>query len=199
MPCFKTTDTWAKNLRTSTIGEEFKQYTIQLTRHIGCCAEIYQIFVNGRELEHHTLSYNPCSPLCCPGGVYEWDQDGHSFMLMYNSLSFTRAFGGYRLFIDGIDVNTGRDIKAYWRRRGMQIIFLGLCFILLGVVLSLIFRYAISTRGSPYYIGYGLVLAGVIYVIMGAIPFLRTYPQPRYGVFTDVSYSGPNSSVTNVV
>jgi len=200
MPCFKTTATWAKNLRTNTLqGQEFKQFTVQLTRDVGCCSEKYHIFVNGEEIEHHSLSYNPCSPLCCSGGSYEWEQEGHSFLLMYNNLSFTRAWAGFRLFIDGVDANTDRDFKAFWRRRGMQILFLGVCFVLVGIVLSLVFRFAIDNGHGPHWIGYGLFVTGLIYIVIGFIPILRKYNLPRYVMHTDVSYAGQNSATENIV
>lgn len=199
MPCCKTTDTWAKNLRTNAIGAEYKQYAVQLTRDIGCVTEKYHIFVNGVEIEHHALSYNPCSPLCCSGGIYEWEQDGHSFMLIYNNLSFTRAWGGFRLFIDGVDVNTGRDIKSYWQRRGIQVIFMGACFILLGIILSLIFHYALEFKGGAYAAGYGLVITGLVYCVTGVIACLRKFPEPRYNAFTDASYSSQDQRGVNVV
>jgi hypothetical protein len=185
MPCCKTTITWAPNLK---IGQEHKQYVVQLKRDIGFCSERYQIFVNDQPLEGYGLSYNPCSPLCCPGGSCEWDQDGHHFMLVFNSLSLTSAVGGFRLFVDDIDVNTGREFSAFWRRRGIQIIFLGLCFVLLGIVWSLIFRYLINNETRLYYVGYGFIVTGIIYLVLGLIPLFR-YWKPRSNQNERVQYT----------
>lgn len=179
MPCCKTTNTWATNLKVG--ADQHKQFVVQLKRDIGCCTERYQIFVNNelREGESlsYPLSYNPCSPLCCPGGASEWDQDGHHFMLVYNSLSLTSSVGGFRLFIDGIDVNTGREFSAFWRRRGLQILFIGLCFILLGIIWSLIFRYLVKDGSRLYFVGYGLICGGVFDLVLGIIPLLK-YRNP---------------------
>lgn len=183
--CCKTTCTWAQNLK---VGPEYRQYTVQLIREIGCFCEDYRIYVNGHELDHHGLTYNPCSPLCCGGGQYEWEQDGHSFLLMYNSLSWTNYFGGFRLFIDGTDVNTGREFSSFWRRRGWQVIFAGLVMFLLGTALSLIFHYAFSTKQRNWIsIGYALVFVGLFYIFFGLIPILR-YRKPRYNRSAAMEY-----------
>ena len=184
--CCKTTCTWAQNLK---VGPEYRQYTVQLVREIGCICEEYRIYVNGHEMDHHGLTYNPCSPLCCSGGQFEWDQDGHSFLLIYNSLSWTNCCGGFRLFIDGTDVNTGREFSSFWRRRGWQLVFAGLVMLLLGTVLSLVFRYALSRRGKyGLPLAYALVCTGVGYIILGLIPVLR-YRKPRYDRSAAVEYT----------
>lgn len=183
--CCKTTCTWAQNLK---VGPEYRQYTVQLIREIGCFCEDYRIYVNGHELDHHGLTYNPCSPLCCGGGQYEWEQDGHSFLLIYNSLSWTNYFGGFRLFIDGTDVNTGREFSSFWRRRGWQVVFAGLVMLLLGTTFSLIFHYAFSSKQRSWIsIGYALVFAGLFYIFFGLIPILR-YRKPRYNRSATMEY-----------
>ena len=176
--CCTTTQTWVRNIK---IGSEFKQCTVQLRRQVGCFCEAYEIFVNGQQLESHGLTYNPCSPLCCPGGEFEWEQDGHIFLIAYNSLSLTSSFGKFRLFVDGIDANTGREYSAFWRRRGYQVMLLAMIFIIIGVAWSLIFRYAIhSGRQRIYIAGYGFIISGILELVIGLIPVLK-YRKPRYG------------------
>ncbi|XP_068698752.1 uncharacterized protein [Montipora foliosa] len=191
MGCRKTTCTWAQNLK---VGPEYRQYTVQVTRNIGCFCEEYRIYVNGQEMEEHGLKYNPCSPLCCAGGQFEWEQDGHAFLLMFNSLSWTNFSGGFRLFIDGVDVNTGREFSAFWRRRGWQIMFMGLVVLLIGIALSLIFHYAFRPRPSNYGIafGYSFVCAGLFDIIWGLIPVIR-YWKPRYPRPQTVEYKSSNA------
>lgn len=187
MGCCKTTTTWAQNLK---VGPEYRQYTVQLVRDIGCICEEYTIFVNGHAIDRHGLTYNPCSPLCCGGGQYEWEQDGHSFLLIYNSLSWTNYTGGFRLFIDGLDVNTGREFSSFWRRRGWQVVFAGLVMLLLGITLSLVFHYAFSETGRygiPF--AYALVCCGVFYICLGLIPVFR-YRKPRDYRSGAVAYTG---------
>lgn len=187
--CCKTTYTWAHNLK---VGPEYRQYTVQLVREIGCICEEYRIYVNGHEMDHHGLTYNPCSPVCCGGGQFEWEQDGHSFLLIYNVLSWTNNCGGFRLFIDGTDVNTGREFSSFWRRRGWQVVFAGLVMFLLGITLSLLCHYAMSKRIARYIIplGYALVTTGVVYALFGLIPVFR-YRKPRYDRSAAVEYT-PN-------
>lgn len=185
MPCCKTTCTWAQNLK---VGPEYRQYTVQLVREIGCVCEGYRIYVNGHELEHHGLTYNPCSPLCFGGGQYEWEQDGHSFILVFNSLSWTNYFGGFRLFIDGTDVNTGREFSSFWRRRGLQVMFAGLVLLFLGTTLSLIFHYALSRRTHLIAVGYAFFITGVVYILFGLIPVVR-FRKPRYDRAAAVEYT----------
>ena len=169
--CCKTSTTWTQNLQ---VGQEYRQYTVQLIRQIGFCCETYRLIVNNEEIEDHRLAYNPCSPLCCPGGQFQFEQDGHTFLVIYNSLSWTNSFGGFRLFIDGVDVNTRREFSAFWRRRGCQIVAVGLVAMIVGIVLALVFHYGI--KGGRWYlmfIAYSLFLTGVSYLILGIIPVLK--------------------------
>ncbi|XP_015749978.1 PREDICTED: uncharacterized protein LOC107329823 [Acropora digitifera] len=190
MGCHKSTCTWAQNLK---VGSEYRQYTVQLVRQIGCFSEEYRIYVNGQEMEEHGLKYNPCAPLCCPGGEFEWEQDGHSFMLMFNSLSWTNCSGGFRLFIDGIDVNTGREFSAFWRRRGLQIVFVGLVFLLLGIALALTFHYAFSSRQTyGVSFGYALFFAGLFEIVLGLIPIIK-YRNSKYDRSVAVKYTSSNA------
>lgn len=186
MPCCKTTDSWVYNLR---VGQENRLYTVQLLRKIGCCNENYHIFVNGEERTDHDLKYNFCSPLCGAGGKYVWEQDGHQFLLMYNFHSFTNSLGGYRLFIDGIDVNTGRDFHTFWRRKGFQVIAIGVFFLLIGAALvsAVVFFYFGGYIVES--IGYILAVTGIYYIILGIIPILRLRNPRAYKPTNSVEYS----------
>ena len=190
MGCRKSTCTWAQNLK---VGSEYRQYTVQLVRQIGCFCEEYRIYVNGQEMEEHGLKYNPCAPLCCPGGEFEWKQDGHSFMLMFNSLSWTNFSGGFRLFIDGIDVNTGREFSAFWRRRGLQIVCAGLVFLLVGIALALTFHYALSGPAKEVLIffAYFAISSGLFDILWGLIPVIKYRKAPHPSV--TVEYTSSNA------
>ncbi|XP_068698746.1 uncharacterized protein [Montipora foliosa] len=184
------TCTWTQNLK---VGPEYRQYTVQLTRDIGCFCEEYRIYVNGQEMKEHGLKYNFCSPLCCAGGQFEWEQDGHAFLLMFNSLSWTKLWGGFRLFVDGVDVNTGREFSAFWRRRGWQIMFVGLVVLLIGIALSLIHHFAVHPPENHFRIlGYYVVLGGLSFVVLGLIPVIR-YWKPRYPRPQTVEYKSSNA------
>lgn len=174
--CCTFTQTWVRNLK---IRDEYKQFTVQLRRQIGCYCEEYEIFVNGQQLESHGLSYNPCSPLCCPGGEYEWEQDGHVFLLTFNSLSFTRRRGNYRLFVDGIDVVTELEYSAFWRRRGYQFMVLALFLVVIGVAWTLVFRYVVDGSQRIHFFGYAIICGGIIAFVKGMIPVLK-FRNQRY-------------------
>ena len=175
--CCTTTQTWVHNIQ---MGAEYKQYTVQLKRRFRCFTEEYDLFVNGEKKEDHSLSYNVCSPFCCPGGEYEWEQDGHIFLLMYNSsLTLTTSFGEYRLFIDGIDVNTKREFSAFWRRRGWINIFMAVISVLIGLILTLGFRYVLGEGNKFSKAGYAFFALGALEFIFGLIPIFK-FQQPRY-------------------
>ena len=144
-------------------------------------------------MEEHGLKYNPCAPLCCPGGEFEWEQDGHSFMLMFNSLSWTNFSGGFRLFIDGIDVNTGREFSAFWRRRGLQIVCVGLVFLLVGIALALTFHYALSGPAQDVLIffAYFAISSGLFDILWGLIPVIKYRKAPHPSV--TVEYTSSNA------
>ena len=184
MGCRKATSTWAQNLK---VGAEYRQYTVQLVRQIGCFNEEYRIYVNGQEIEEHGLSnsglkYKFFSPLCHASGEFEWEQDGHSFRLVLYALSLTTVRGEFRLFIDGIDVNSGREFSAFWRRRGWQIVSLGLVFLLLGITLALIFHYAVPSPQPLQRLGvsfsFTFIFAGLFDIVWGLIPVIK-YRKPR--------------------
>ena len=144
-------------------------------------------------MKEHGLKYNLCSPLCCAGGQFEWEQDGHAFLLMFNSLSWTKLMGGFRLFVDGVDVNTGREFSAFWRRRGWQVVFVGLVSMFIGIGLSLIYHFAVHPPQNLFRIlGYYVVLAGLSFVVLGLIPVIR-YWKPRYPRPQTVEYKSSNA------
>jgi uncharacterized transporter YbjL len=109
---------------------------------------------------------------------------------MYNSLSFTNSWGGFRLFIDGIDVNTGREFSAFWRRKGLQVILLGVCFLLLGAGVIVVFLFAFYGDSVLEIIGYILALSGITYIVMGTIPLMK-FRNPRAYQAARVEYA-PN-------
>lgn len=181
--CCKKINTWVQTL---TVGQEYKQYTIQLVREMaGCLNEKYSLYVNGQEL-NHCMEYNPCSPLCFSGGQYSWDQDGHSFLLVYNTLSFTSAAGKYRLFIDGIDVNTNREFSSFWRRRGFQVMVLASVIILIGALWMLIFRFVVGSPDAAVF-GVAIIVTGLIECIVGLAAIVK-YRNPMFDRPSTVEY-----------
>lgn len=180
MPCWTTTSTWAPNIQ---VGLDTKQYVVELKRDVSCCNVDYQIFINGQELQDHGLFYSICGHLNSPGGSYEWEEQGHHFHLMHDVHLSRRTYNKYfRLFVDGIDVDTGLEFTAYWRRKaillsalGCVLVFLAaLAYILVFVVFKVNVRYLASSMGGANF----LFCIGVAYVIMALIIF-KKYTQQR--------------------
>ncbi|XP_020893399.1 uncharacterized protein LOC110232525 [Exaiptasia diaphana] len=176
MVCCNRTDTWAKSLVTRD-GID-KLFVVQLNRKPDrCISEQYEILVNNKPVPHQ-LTPNFCSPLCGSGGVYEWEQDGHSFMLMYSRLGILRMMRGYRLFIDGIDVDTGLEFRAFFRQRGLLHIGFGLLMFVIGLALLLVYFFG-TTNAAFMYSGISLTTFGVVHLFIGAITYFRNRRQPQ--------------------
>ena len=178
MPFCRTTSTWATNI---SVGEEAvrKQYVVQLKRDVNCCEDKYKLFVENEEREND-LRDNPCSPLCCSGGTYRWQEHGHEFKLVYNALSLTGVVGKHRLFVDDIDCNTGREFGEFFRRRGYQFIAFGFLVLLLGVIWAAIFRFLVSSSRVSV-IGYAFIISGLFWMVTGVIPVVRyRHLRPAY-------------------
>jgi hypothetical protein len=102
-------------------------------------------------------------------------------MLMFNGLSFKKVMGDFRLFVDGIDVDTGKEFSAFWRRAGLHWAIVGFLMILLGALIYVIVFVILDTSlnrlgsmtGANWLIG-----VGVFYIIMAVILFVR-YRRPR--------------------
>ena len=169
MPFCRTTSTWATNISSEDEGR--KQYIVQLKRDVNCCEDKYKLFVDNEEREHE-LTDNPCSPLCCKGGSYRWQEHGHEFNLVYNALSLTGVVGKHRLFVDDVDCNTGREFGEFFRRRGYQFIVFGFLILLAGVIWASVFRFLIHSA-SVSVVGYAFIIVGLVWMITGVIPVLR--------------------------
>ena len=135
------------------------------------------------------MEYNPCSPLCLPGGEYAWEQDGHSFHLIYNALSFTSGAGKHRLFVDAIDVNTNREFSSFWCRRGFQVMVLASVIILIGALWILIFRFVARSPNAAVF-GVAIIVTGIIECIIGLIAIVK-YRNPMFDRSSTVEY--PNN------
>lgn len=168
MPGCSITQTWVTNIENIQ-----KQYTIKLLAHVQCCATrmIIQIFVNGEEIQHELID-NPCSPLCGETGRYQWQMSGHNFLLMGNN-TLTWSHKKYRLFIDGIDCNTGMEFSAFWRKRGWIFSFLGAVMMILGVIgLVFIFIYE-HYQDSVLRPAITFIVIGGMLLIFGLITVLK--------------------------
>ena len=144
-----------------------KDCNIRLVSYLECCKlrRRIDVFINGRELIEDELIDNPCSPLCGSSGRYEWQMHGHNFLLMgNNTMSFTPM--KYRLFVDGVDEDTGQEFSAFWRTRGMIFVCVGLVFFVLSAVGFAMWPELMITNID-------LAVVGLIFFIMGIIPIVR--------------------------
>ena len=177
MTCYQGIETWTPNF---TVPGEDKQYTVQLTRQIGCCGdEQNELFINGVKIVDHGYVHNQYSPMC-GGGEYEWKRDGHTFLLMFNAFSCA-MFRDHRLFVDGVDVNTGREFSAYWRRRGCIFFLFGLLLFLIaaaGLICFFTIEMPLSLE-SKIRACLPLFLVGITMMVVGLIPILK-FRKPRY-------------------
>ena len=172
--CWNRSITWVQRLR---VGMDYRDYTVRLDRQIGCFCEAYDLYVNDQPIVDHKLTYNPFSPLCCSGGQFEFDRDGHTFLVMFDSFSWTKRFGEFRLFIDGEDVNSKLEYSAFWRRRGWQIVSLGAFLLGVAILSVLIFVFLPPHTSSAARLGRiicpAVATTGAIYLLTGITVILR--------------------------
>ena len=170
----KETETWRPHI---TVRGENKQYYVTLGRRISLLGtEKNELHING-EMVEHGLVHNRFSPICGAGGEYEWEIEGHKFLLVFNVLS-CRRLNDHRLFVDGIDVHTGLEYSAYWKRRGFLSFIIGGVFILAAIAFVVLVPFPMDLR---FRIAQGAVLAviGLPYCLAGLIVILK-HGKPRY-------------------
>lgn len=107
------------------------------------------------------------------GGSYEWKQDGHSFFLILDSLSYDcDCSGKYRLFINGIDVETSREFSSVWRRKGLKMLIIGI-IVMTFMIFKIDSKYFPSLAGINFMAGFG------IFQIVSAVVLLSRYSKPK--------------------
>ena len=213
--CCKTAKVWRAR-----ISLYRKDYKIRLVRDMnanrccGCC-EQYKVVVNKREIEHD-IKYTPCSSLCGYGGQYEyeWQQDGHTFLFVLNTVSFTSPSGKHRLYVNGVDVSSGKEYSEFWNRRGWQLIYIGVFMGMLSLVTT---SYLIDACGvavnrgivdsayvnhcklvvlccvvSTFVLGCLILLCGVVFIAKHRKPRFEPSSRPKYYIPKPDSSKDPN-------
>lgn len=177
MPCRTTTSTWITNIK---IGLDSERYVVELKRFPSCCNVHYQLFVNGREIQDHGLFCN-CGHLSSSGGSYEWEDKGHHFHLMFDGLPSRKVNKYFRLFVDGIDVDTGFEFTIFWRRKGIQLFAAGsvLIFLVAFIYILVFVVFGVDPKHLGSMAGLNMPLCfGVMYVVIALVIF-KKYTQRR--------------------
>lgn len=128
--CKEKIEVWSPNIK---VGDTYMQYPVKLERHFVCCGqETKNLFINEKQVYDHGLASCSSRQLCAPPSYHKWQEYGHSFLLVFNPLSWA-CHKDHRLFVDGVDVGTGREFSDYWRYRGRLALICGVVFLLIGV------------------------------------------------------------------
>lgn len=183
---------WVINMKSD---KGTKQYVVQL-QQTSCCGTYYRLLVNGQEIQEHGLKLCNCYH-SSSGRSYEWDEYGHHFHLMYDGFAVTKGNQQpkyFRLFVDGVDVDTGLEFTAYWRRKAKILLIVGSVFIfifalvyILAIVLFIHFNVPLVHLASM--VGVTVLLGfGVAFVVIALI-ILKKYIKPRSG---DVQTTQPS-------
>lgn len=166
---------------TAKVGQMEKTYKIRIEKGFGCCTN-FSLFVNSVEIANN-LPLESWSPFYKIRGEFAWEQDENSFLLVRDSLLFTACAKKYRLFINKFDSETGLEFTEFWKHRGWQHIFVGICILALGIGIALILSYV---RGKSSLLGFtiALFIFGFVVVVFGIflIAFKHTNPADFYVV-----------------
>lgn len=129
--CREKVEIWSPNIK---VGDTYMQYNVTLERHFVCFGqEKKYLFINDRQIYDFGLATNFNSrKMWAPPSHYEWNENGHSFLLVFNPLSCSLR-KDHRLFVDGIDVRTGHEFSNFWRFRGHLFMFWGALLLLIGI------------------------------------------------------------------
>lgn len=176
MPIFASIKYWKV---TAKVGQMEKTYQIRIEKGFGCSTK-FSLFVNSKEIANN-LPLASWSPFYKIRGEFAWEQDENSFLLARDSLLFTACAKKYRLFVNKFDSETGMEFTEFWKNRGWQHIFFGMCILALGIGIALILSYV---RGTSSLLGLTILLFifGISLVVFGIflIVYKHTNPEDYY-------------------
>lgn len=160
------------NLVTQIVSEEGKienhPYHVEVesdpTEMCCCCCDngVHILRVNSEEFEER-LYDNPCFPLCCSGGDFEWQENGHYFRLELPSLFIHDG-----LYVDGKEVNSRRLNTAEWKCQFTVWLVLGIIMMILGAVFIILDESECCWEGFLY-LGISSCVVGALTVIPGML------------------------------
>lgn len=130
------------------------------------------------------------------GGSYEWEQDGHRFLLMIDRVSLQDWSGKYRLFVNGIDVESGREFSSLWRRKARILLLFGLIpvivFTLIHVLIYVVFKPNINPGSFAAF--YWITACGIFCIIAAIILFVK-YSTPKASPSAVLDYKADQAKV----
>lgn len=150
---------------------ERKPYKVELVSKNGCCSNGEYVLVINEDVRKAQIYDNLCSPLCCSGGVHEWEDKGHFFRVELPSL-----FIKDNLYVDGYEVKSKRDNASAWLCQfAIFLIFGGLIFIA-GVVMTALSPETIGWDSSRYF-GISCLGVGFLTMFPGVIGLARAQSE----------------------
>lgn len=129
-----------------------------------CCCDngVHILRVNGEEFDER-LYDNPCFPLCCSGGDFEWQEKGHYFRLELSSLFIHDG-----LYVDGKEVNSRRLNTSEWKCQFAVWLILGIVLTVTGAIFIIIDESKCCWAGFLY-LGISCCVVGVLTMIPGIL------------------------------
>ncbi len=148
-------------LHLEVVGDEGKierqPYHIEIVSEGGCFSGSHHLKVN-KEPRENAIYDNLCSPLCCSGGIHEWEDLGHFFRLELPSLYIRDS-----LYVDGLEVETKKENSATWVDQFMVFLVFGALIFVAGVILTALDPSTTGWNSSRYF---GISCLGVGFLTM---------------------------------
>lgn len=160
------------NLHIEVVSEEGKierhPYHVEVEsdpKEVCCCwcdNGVHMLRVNSEEFDQR-LYDNPCFPLCCNGGDFEWQESGHYFRLELPSLFIHDG-----LYVDGREVKSRRLNTAEWKCQFGVWLALGTILIVLGATFIILYESKCCWNGYLY-LGISSCVVGTLTLIPGIL------------------------------
>lgn len=134
--CFSSVKYWEVNTKA---GQNDKCYSIRIQKPFGC-SSAFALYVNN-EVISQNLPLKNYSPFYRIGGQFGWEQDNNFFLIVRDSIIFAAFSKKYRLFVNRFETESGLEFTEFWKHRGWQHVFVGICILALCVGMALMLNY----------------------------------------------------------
>ncbi len=145
---------------------ERQPYLVELISEGGCGNGAHYLKIN-KEQRQNPIYDNLCSPLCCKGGIYEWEDKGHFFRLELPSLYIRDS-----LYVDGCEVETKKDNASSWVDQFLVFLIFGVLIFIGGVVLTALSPETVGWSSSRYF-GISCLAVGFLTMLPAVIGLAR--------------------------
>lgn len=146
---------------------ERKPYKVEIHSKDRCCSNGEYVLVINDDVRKSQIYDNLCSPLCCKGGLHEWEDKGHFFRVELPSL-----FIKDNLYVDGYDVKSKRDNASTWLCQFAVFLVFGALILVGGVVMTALSPETIGWASSRYF-GISCLAVGFLTMLPGIIGLAR--------------------------